>query len=51
MLKVLSQSAFALALAGCVAFSGVPTSGSSTKAAALKNTYELSLAHYVSASP
>src|SRR3954471_2959387 len=51
MLKVLSKSAFALTLAGSVAFSGVPTSGSSAKAAAPKSTYELSLAHYVSASP
>ncbi|WP_160725942.1 M6 family metalloprotease domain-containing protein [Bacillus sp. USDA818B3_A] len=51
MWKVLSKSAFTLALAGSVAFSGVPTSGSSVKAAAPLSTYELSLAHYVSASP
>lgn len=51
MLKVLSKSAFALALAGSVAFTGFQSSDSSTKAASPKSTYDLSLAHYVGASP
>ncbi|AZU62883.1 M6 family metalloprotease domain-containing protein [Neobacillus mesonae] len=51
MLKVLSKSAFALALAGSVVFAGGQLDGSETKAAAVTKSSELSLAHYVSASP
>jgi immune inhibitor A len=48
MLKVLSKTGLSLALAGSIALAGFQTSETSTKA---KHTYDLSLAHYVGASP
>lgn len=49
MLKVLSKSAMALALAGSIGFAGAQSpAGSEAKQ---KDTYNLSLGHYISASP
>lgn len=49
MLKVLSKSAIALALAGSIGLAGVQTqAGPEAKA---KAAYDLSLAHYISAAP
>jgi immune inhibitor A len=48
MLKVLSKTGLSLALAGSIALAGFQTSETPTKA---KHTYDLSLAHYVGASP
>lgn len=50
MLKVLSKSALSLALAGSLVAGGVVSSGGTEEVKA-KGTYDLSLAHYVGASP
>nr|WP_309867849.1 M6 family metalloprotease domain-containing protein [Bacillus sp. SLBN-46] len=51
LLKVLSKSAFTLALAGSLVMTGYHSSNSSAKVTKAKDTYHLSLAHYVGASP
>ncbi|WP_059170561.1 M6 family metalloprotease domain-containing protein [Bacillus sp. FJAT-27445] len=49
MLKVLSKSAIALAMAGSIGLAGIQTQGESAEKA--KASYDLSLAHYISAAP
>jgi immune inhibitor A len=51
LLKVLSKSAFALALAGSLTLTGYQTTDLQPKVTKASSTYDLSLAHYVGASP
>lgn len=51
MLKVPSKSAFALALAGSLTLTGYQSTNLQSKETKASSTYDLSLAHYVGASP